>query len=85
MTQLKLTLPQHWACALMYGDVTGMDEREVSELDAFTADMDLYYRECWVVGCSDEPTFMKYHDAHRYGVLACDCLEYAFDMRPAEL
>lgn len=67
-------LPAHWASALINGDTTGLDDADENILD-------------WVmtaeglpapIACGEEVSFLKYHDAQPYGVLACDCLEYTF-------
>lgn len=67
-------LPAHWASALMNGDYTGLNEQDEEQLMRVIAGEDL----CDPVDCSDEPEFMKYHDAQPYGVLACDCLTFTF-------
>lgn len=33
-----LTLAEHWACAIEYGDYTGLDDDEAQELDAWLTD-----------------------------------------------
>ena len=67
-------LPSHWASALFYGDLTGLEEHDEEQLMAFIAGEDLPDP----LDVSDEPEFLKYHDAQPYGVLACDCLTYTF-------
>lgn len=76
------TLPQHWACALINGDETGLDDADSAALEAFTADMVAQYGQCWALDCGDEVSFTAYHDAQPYGVLACDCVEFTFDVTP---
>lgn len=73
-------LPAHWAVALINGDESGFDDDDSDALDRFTDDMIAHYGQCHCVDVSDEPTFMTYHDAHAYGVLACDTLTYTFDV-----
>lgn len=73
-------LPAHWACALFYGDESGLDDDDSDALDRFTDDMIARYGQCWCVGVSDEPSFTRCHDAQAYGVLACDVLTYTFDI-----
>ena len=67
-------LPAHWAPALMNGDFTGMEEEDEEALMRVTVGENLPDP----LGVSDEPEFVKYHDAQPYGVLACDCLTYTF-------
>ena len=80
METITMVLPQHWACALINADDTGLDDKEQAALDAFSEDMLQEYGCCLAIDCDDDPQFMKYHDAQMYGVLACDCIEYTFDI-----
>ena len=65
-------LPAHWASPLINGDISGLSIKECRQLDAFEAKMVKKYGSCHAIDCSSEPHFMKYHDAHMFGVLACD-------------
>ena len=67
-------LPAHWAVALFYGDHSGLEEQDEEQLMRVIAGEDLPDP----IDCSDEPEFLKYHDAQPYGVLACDCLTFTF-------
>jgi hypothetical protein len=67
-------LPAHWASALINGDFTGLEEQDEEQLMRVIAGEGLPDP----IDCSDEPEFMKYHDAQPYGVLACDCLTFTF-------
>lgn len=73
-------LPAHWACALMYGDESGLDQEDIDALDKFVGAglMEHYSFHC--VDVTDDQFFVKYHDAAQYGVLACDCLVYTFNV-----
>ena len=69
------TLPAHWAPALINDDWTGYNEEErltilnfIKEELSCLAVVDYYWKET---------SFVKYHDAYNYGVLACDC--YVFE------
>ena len=75
-------LPAHWAAALINADPSGLDEDDNAALDAFTDWMMREYNQCWPIDCDDEPQFMRYHDAAKYGVLACHTLTYSFDITP---
>lgn len=73
------TLPAHWASILINHDYTGTSDEVEQEISNF---IDGEFGEslfCTVSLTNDsEPEFRKYHDAHPYGVLACDCLDYTF-------
>lgn len=74
----KYILPAYWACALINGDTSGMDEREEAQIDAFleaTSNADSYI---YCVHMGEDQGFMRWHDAAHYGVLACDCNEFEF-------
>ena len=67
-------LPAQWASALINGDWSGLKEREEEQLTAVIAGEGLPDP----LDVSDEPEFLKYHDAQPYGVLACDCSTFVF-------
>lgn len=71
-------LPAHWASVLINLDYTGFSDEDEAELDSFIdGEFDgLFDTVC--VADDSEPEFVKYHDAHNYGVPACDCLRYTF-------
>ena len=71
---ISLDLPSHWACALIYGDESGLEDEDQGQLDAWVKDNPSLY--CIDVG--EETFFSKYHDAAEYGVLPCDCAEFTF-------
>ncbi len=80
-----LALPDHWASALINGDTSGMTDEDELALDLFTEHMVEMYGQCHAMTCSDEhdeesPGFLTYHDARDFGVLACNCLAYTFDI-----
>jgi len=77
----QLLLPLHWASALINGDLTGYDADDLEAIRRFTNDMVRDFGQCWCLGVDDEDSgFVKYHDADGYGVLACDCSFYTFDI-----
>lgn len=67
-------LPAHWANALFYGDLTGLDEQDHEAMTQLVAGEQLPDP----LSCSDEPFFAKYHDATPYGMPACNCLTFTF-------
>lgn len=71
-------LPQHWACPLFYGDVTGMEDSEIEQLESFLEGEQLGAPVGFDETEGEDPQFCRFHDAQPYGVLACDCLPYLF-------
>ena len=73
-------LPAHWASYLINGDATSFSlnddggDAELAVINTIIENIDAGDP----VSCSDEPVFMKYHDARPYGVLASDCLMFTF-------
>jgi len=76
-------LPDHWASALVNGDISGMDDDDEKALNDFTDDMVAQYGKCWCIDVMDlNGDFRRYHDATRFGVLACNVSTYTFDVTP---
>ena len=73
-------LPDFWASALINGDTSGLSNEDKQALEAFTNSMIKDYGSCLAIDCTDEPHFSKFHDASSFGVLACDVLEFSFDV-----
>ena len=71
-------LPTHWACALVNGDESGMEDEEIAQLNEFVDDMVRTYGSCHCVDVSETSEFSNYHEASHYGVLACDVAEFTF-------
>jgi hypothetical protein len=70
---MVLTIPEHWLSALVNGDETGLDDDDSAKLAAFC---DGELDNGWsVTSYENEGSFMKYHDAQPYGVLACEAVE----------
>lgn len=78
MQTVQYTLPEHWACALINGDETGLDDEDQAALDAFVDDMVKEHGSCHCVDVVDDAGFMRYHDAQPYGVLACNAATFVF-------
>ena len=80
MKQEDYMLPADWASYLINGDASSFSldedegEAELAIIDQIVANIGAGGPVC----CSDESTFMKYHDARPYGILAADCLLYTF-------
>ena len=65
----NVTLPAHWASALINGDYSGCTDSEEKEINSFLAD-NLQYDGC--LDCSE------YSELRQYNGLLTDCLEYTF-------
>ena len=78
----KFDLPDFWASALINGDTSGMNDDDEKSLDAFADWMVKEYGSCWCLTVANDEggDFRTYHDANRFGVLACNVLEYSFDV-----
>ena len=74
------TLPVHWAAALINDDASNLDDKEERQLEAFIQWMIREYGRCWPVSVEDDESFTEWHDARRFGVLACDCATFSFDV-----
>ena len=67
-----LDVPSHWLSALVNGDESGLSDKESAQLAAFC---DGELSDGWSISSyEEESSFMKYHDARLYGVLACDAV-----------
>ena len=73
METTTLTLPAHWASALVNADFSGMDDREIAELETWQNSN----THNSPLAVSAEPEFVAFHDAP--GVLPADCLTYTFE------
>lgn len=75
-------LPETWACALMYGDESGMDDAESAALDAFITANTCEGRSfaCVDVADTDAGDFRRWHDASPFWPLACNVATFTFDM-----
>lgn len=81
MTFEYFTLPTHWASALINGDLTGYESDDLEAIRLFTEDMVHQYGQCWCIDMDDDDAgFTRHHDASVYGVLACGCSVYTFDI-----
>ena len=75
-------LPTHWACALNYGEMDGLEEEEIGAIEDFTKDMVAEFGGCWCVEVSNDRWFQHRHDAYDYGILATDVSTFTFDVTP---
>lgn len=56
-------LPSHWACALINGDYSGMDDEEEKEMEGWLKEEN----PGWCCDCSDESEFRPWNDANNLG------------------
>lgn len=78
MKTSEYTLPAFWASYLINGDASGLEDNEALQIEAFISGESLPWG---CLSCSDSPEFRHIHDASNYGVLACDCLTYTFEVQ----
>lgn len=79
----EFELPVHWMVAMVNADDTGLNDAECRAMNAFIDDNLERFETFHCLGPKDEdwqPYFMRYHDAHPYGVLACDVTTVCFDV-----
>jgi len=79
------TLPAHWATALINDDTSHFEYEDKKPFQKFCAYMLSEHGNNWPLDCSEETEFMTYHDARRFGVLACAVLDFTFDVTPRGL
>lgn len=76
--KITLSLPAHWICPVLYGDTTGLDEKEERAFSRWLDDTieHVGHGQLPLIGkITDSTYFARYHDAAEYGVLACDCYD----------
>lgn len=73
METTTYTLPEFWASYLINGDVSGMEDEEQEEIDAFLKNENLGF----CLSCSEYPEFTWRNDANNLGG---NCLEYTFEI-----
>lgn len=76
---ITLSLPAHWLCAILYGDMDGFaDNNEAAAFTRWLRDTnnDLGHGKPISVGTiNTNEYFARYHDAAEYGVLPCMCVD----------
>ena len=81
MKTIELTLPRHWACALINGD-DDFEPNEERQFKRFTGWMIDEYGACHCVNVDDDDCgdFRHYHDATEFGALPCMVATFTFDI-----
>lgn len=70
---VEFLLPEYWATALMYGDTSGLEDDELTQLEHWiTENPNL---SC--VDIADDAGFYRFHDADHY-VLPTNCCTFTF-------
>ena len=78
METVTYELPNFWATALFYDDTSGFEYEDEKPFQEFCEYMVKEYGTSEPVDMEEEGHFSKFHDAHRFGVLACDVHKYTF-------
>ncbi len=76
METITLELPDHWATALFYDDTSGFEYEDDTQFQAFCDWAVKNYGTSEPVDKEEEGHFATYHDAKRFGVLACNVSTY---------
>lgn len=76
---ITLSLPAHWLCAVLYGDMDIFaDNNEATAFLHWLNDTreELGHGKPITIGhIKDQEYFARYHDAAEYGVLPCMCVD----------
>ena len=78
MKTITLNLPDFWATALFYDDVSGFEYEDEMQFQEFCQWALKNYGTSEPVDMDEETSFSKYHDATKFGVLACNVHKYTF-------
>jgi hypothetical protein len=78
----KFMLPEHWASHFVNGDLDGYSDRDLVAMEKFTNYMVGVYGACWCLDVAIDfgDDFRGFHDATEFGVLACNVVEFTFDI-----
>ena len=79
---VKIDAPAYWASALINGDESGMEESEVSEMEAWLKAEDLTEADC--VDCGEESGFGQFYFRVQGRNLGCDLVGYTFHKPQAD-
>ena len=81
---VKYELPTYWASALINGDLSGLEADDLIGLAQFENYMMKEHGSCHAADVESEGHFSRWHDATRFGILACDVAEYSFFVEGGE-
>ena len=75
MLTIEKMLPAHWACYLINGDGSGLEDSDIAACDEW---LDAHKLGASTIDVSEEhPEFHWRHDADEF-CLACDCVLFTF-------
>lgn len=81
MRFLHLTLPQHWAVALVNDDFTAYTDDEIVHIEDFTDYMVDTYGSCHCIDVHEDEYFTAWHDAIDFGAdYAATVNTFVFDI-----
>jgi hypothetical protein len=78
MEFITLDLPEHWSSALFYDDTSGFEYEDDTQFQAFCEWAVKNYGTSEPVDMEEDGNFATYHDAKKFGVLACNVHKYTF-------
>ena len=78
METITLELPDFWSTALFHDDTSGFEYEDEKPFQEFCEWAVKNYGTSEPVDMDDESSFMRYHDAERFGDLACNVHRYTF-------
>lgn len=75
-------LPEFWASYFVNGDASGYTTRDLDQMNSFENYMVGVYGACWCLDVAIDfgDDFRAHHDATEFGVLACNVVEFTFDI-----
>ncbi len=76
ITVHEYTAPAHWACYLINGDCSGMEEEDIVACDSWTATLPGSVASCTSEEEEAHPGFLRWHDATDFCPYAADCCLY---------
>lgn len=68
--------PSHWACYLINGDCSGMDDADIAHCDSWAATLPGMVASCTSEDDDEHPGFTRWHDAAAFAPYAADCAAY---------
>lgn len=75
---IELSAPSHWAPALIYADISGLEDQDIQQIKEFIGRVMGMGAHGIPVDCTTAPDFMHWHDARPEYPFAADCFVYTF-------
>ena len=76
VTVHEYTAPAHWACYLINGDCSGMDDADIEACDNWADTLPGMVASCTSEDDDNHAGFMRWHDAAAFAPYAADCATY---------